>query len=180
LNAVAIPSPAGEGDRILADVLTIGDIGLPECRSLLAAFGLSLECVAPGTVIPGSYWGEREAGLVEDRVYCRLDTPVHSLLHEACHSICMDPRRRESLDQDAGGDFDEENAVCWLQIALADHLRGMGSARMMADMDAWGYTIRLGSAAAWFAQDARDAEDWLKAKGLLDAGGAVTWRLRTE
>ena len=29
----------------------------------------------------------------------------------------------------------------------------------------WGYSFRLGSAAAWFAEDAEDARDWLIATG---------------
>ena len=66
----------------------------------------------------------------------------------------MDAGRRRGLDTDAGGDYDEENAVCYLQILLADELPGFGRARMMADMDAWGYSFRLGSAQAWFERDA--------------------------
>lgn len=79
----------------------------------------------------------------------------------------MDPVRRAQLNRDAGGDHDEENAVCYLQILLADRIEGMGRARMCADMDAWGYTFRLGSAAAWFEQDAEDARAWLIARGLI-------------
>ena len=52
----------------------------------------------------------------------RDDTPVHSALHEACHYICMDKQRRNDLDTDAGGGYEEENGVCYLQILLADHL----------------------------------------------------------
>jgi hypothetical protein len=37
----------------------------------------------------------------------------------------------------------------------------------MADMDAWGYSFRLGSAARWFQEDADDARQWLAARGLL-------------
>jgi len=159
-------------------VVTVGDLGLPACRSLLDRYGIEIECMDAHAAIPGSYWGESEAGLKGSRVYCRLDTPVHSLLHEACHCICMDDQRRSGLDRDAGGDFDEENAVCWLQIALAEHLPGMGSRRMMADMDAWGYTFRLGSAKAWFQGDSQDARDWLGARGLVDARGVVTWQRR--
>jgi hypothetical protein len=45
----------------------------------------------------------------------------------------------------------------------------VGSARLMADMDAWGYTYRLGSTKAWFEQDADDARQWLVERGLLPA-----------
>ena len=79
---------------------------------------LSLTLVARGESIPGSYWGESEAGLKGERLYARLDTPVHSVLHEASHYICMTPERRARLDRDAGGDDDEESAVCYLQVLL--------------------------------------------------------------
>jgi len=39
----------------------------------------------------------------------------------------------------------------------------------MSDMDAWGYTFRLGSALAWFEHDADDARAWLRARGLPTA-----------
>ena len=52
---------------------------------LLERYGLDLRLVAPEEVIPGSYWGESEAGVIGARVYARLDTPLHSVLHEAAH-----------------------------------------------------------------------------------------------
>jgi hypothetical protein len=58
---------------------------------------------------------------------------------------------------DATDSVAEEDATCYLQIVLADALPGVGRERLMADMDAWGYTFRLGSARAWFEQDAEDA-----------------------
>lgn len=134
---------------------------------MLSRFGLRCVQLERGAEIPGSYWGEREAGLISDAIYFRPDTPVHSVLHEACHFICMDSERRARLERDAGGDYDEENAVCYLQILLADHIQAMGRARMCADMDAWGYTFRLGGAQAWFEQDAEDARAWLIARGLI-------------
>jgi hypothetical protein len=39
---------------------------------------------------------------------------------------------------------------------------------MCADMDAWGYTFRLGSTQAWFERDAGDARAWLIDRGLID------------
>ena len=87
---------------------------------------------------------------------------------------------RAGLDTDAGGDYDEENAVCYLQILLADELPGFGRARMMADMDAWGYSFRLGSARSWFEEDAEDARSWLQRHGLIDASGRPTFALRTD
>jgi len=79
----------------------------------------------------------------------------------------MDEARRAGLHTNAGGDYDEENAVCYLQILLADWLPGFGRARCMADMDAWGYSFRLGSTRAWFENDAEDARAWLAAKSLI-------------
>ncbi|RJS93392.1 hypothetical protein D3260_08710 [Salinisphaera sp. Q1T1-3] len=134
----------------------------------LAAFGLHVRAIGLDQPIPGSFWGEAEAGLKGDTLIVREDTPVHSALHEAGHYVCMDPTRRAVLDTDAGGDYDEENAVCYWQIMVCDRLAGMDRQTMCADMDAWGYTFRLGSAAAWFAEDAEDARAWLILAGLLD------------
>jgi hypothetical protein len=134
--------------------------------------------VAPEEVIPGSYWGEREAGLMGSRIFVRLDTPVHSVLHEGAHFICMTAERRAGLDTDAGGDDAEENAVCYLQILMAAALPNVGSERMFRDMDEWGYTFRLGSAAAWFRDDAEDARRWLICHGLIDCESRLTYECR--
>ena len=134
---------------------------------LLRYMGLEFERVGSEDDIPGSYWGADEAGLVGKRLYARGDTPVHSILHEACHFVCMDDERRANLDTNAGGDYEEENAVCYLQILLADHVPGFGQDRCMQDMDTWGYTFRLGSARKWFTEDAQDACDWLSDRDLL-------------
>lgn len=145
---------------------------------LLARYGLALECVPPGQAVTGSFWGGSEAGIVGTAVYARADTPVHSVLHEACHVICMTPERRASLDTDAGGGDLEEAAVCYLQILLADELAGVGRRRLMADMDAWGYSFRLGDAASWFERDAEDARAWLEDADLIDERGRPLFRLR--
>lgn len=144
---------------------------------LLARFGLRLELVADGSPMPGSYWGAPEAGLVGQTIYARADTPVHSVLHEASHVICMDSSRRTHLHTDAGGDFAEEDAVCYLQIVLASEL-GLTIADITADMDSWGYTFRLGSARAWFEHDADEARQWLLCNGLLTAAGTSSFRMR--
>jgi len=141
--------------------------------ALLAEFGLTLVHVPVAESIPGSYWGDDEAGLIDNRLYARADTPLHSILHESCHYICMDAERRESLHTDAGGDYDEENAVCYLQILLADRIDGYSAERCMLDMDRWGYTFRLGSARAWFESDAEDARAVLKLRGIDPANGSV-------
>jgi len=148
------------------NVLLTSDIGIACLRSLFAPHGLTIELVALDVEIPGSHWGEEEAGLIADTLYARADTPVHSVLHEGCHWLLMDAARREKLHTNAGGTMMEENAVCYLQILLADKLEHVGRERMMSDMDAWGYTFRLGSTQAWFENDAEDALDYLQAHDI--------------
>ena len=160
-------------------VLLLNGINRVAVAQLLSRFGVQLVLTAPGELIPGSYWGESEAGLVADRLYARLDTPLHSILHELSHFICMTPERRAGLDRDAGGDDLEESAVCYLQVLLAGELPGVGRARLMADMDAWGYSFRLGSTRAWFETDAGDARAWLGHEGVLDVTGSLTGALRS-
>jgi len=150
-------------------VLRLASIDLDAVRALLAHYGLVLECVAGGMPIPGSYWGESEAGVIGHTVHARSDTPVHSLLHEACHLIVAPPEKRATIHTDASDSQAEEDATCYLQIVLGDALPGVGSERIAADMDRWGYTFRLGSARAWFEHDAEDARDWLIARNLLPA-----------
>ncbi|HMK84986.1 MAG TPA: hypothetical protein VK437_03420 [Steroidobacteraceae bacterium] len=159
-------------------MLLLNAIDRTELELSLDRYGLELVLVAPEQLIPGSFWGEREAGLVGSRLYARLDTPVHSVLHECAHYVCMTPERRTGLDTDAGGDDAEESAVCYLQILLARSLANVGIARMCDDMDDWGYSFRLGSATQWFAQDAEDARGWLLDRGLIGSGGVVTYALR--
>jgi len=147
---------------------------------LVGRYGLTLTLLAPAEAIPGSYWGDSEAGLQGDMLLARLDTPLHSVLHEAGHYICMSPERRAGLDRDAGGDDLEESAVCYLQVLLADELPLVGRERLFTDMDAWGYSFRLGSARAWFERDAEDARAWLSAHGIIDAAGLLTGSARSE
>lgn len=152
---------------------------LAPVTALFRTYGLGLARVAAGEDIPGSYWGDSEAGLVGDILYLRPDTPLHSVLHEGCHYLCMDQGRRSALHTDAGGEVAEENAVCYLQALLARRIPGYGMERLFADMDAWGYSFRLGSAARWFTEDAADARAWLIGHGLIDAAGEPTGRRRT-
>ena len=72
----------------------------------------------------------------------------------------------------------KRNGVCFLQILLADHLRGMDRYRMMRDMDTWGYSFRLGSARNWFEGDSDDAREFLVRHELIDRDGRPTWKLR--
>lgn len=161
-------------------VLTCAELGREALAGLLRRYGLRVEWTPDGSAIPGSYWGDREAGLIGERLWVRDDTPVHSALHEAGHAICMDAERRARLHTDAGGECIEENGVCYLQILLADELPGVGRERMWADMDAWGYSFRLGSARAWFEQDAQDARNWLIEQGLIDDREQPLWRMRQD
>lgn len=161
-----------------ATVLRLSQCDAAAFGVLLARFGIEMKWQAQGEALPGSYWGESEAGLVGNALYVRADTPLHSALHEASHFICMDEQRRAGLERDAGGDYDEENAVCYLQSLLADEVPGFGRERMWADMDAWGYTFRLGAARAWFYGDAEDAQLWLTRVGIIDAASRLTWRTR--
>ncbi len=141
-------------------------------------FGIQIKRQASGTKIKGTFWGEPEAGIVGKCVFVRGDTPVHSLLHELCHIVCMSPDRRQALNADAASDDNEEAAVCYLQLALADSVAEIGRTRIMCDMDAWGYSFPEGSTQSWY-EAAIDARDWLLEKGLLDAQGLVLNRLRS-
>lgn len=175
----ALSSPTSDSLlQTFNDVMRVRDTDINLLRTLLQRFGMTLVMVADAEPIPGSYWGESEAGLLGDKLHLRSDTPLQSVLHEASHYLCMDPDRRAALNKDAGGDFDEENAVCYLQILLADHLPGFGRERMLSDMDAWGYTFRLGSARAWFEQEAEEARAWLINKGLVDPLLEFKWQCR--
>ena len=169
---IAVVTPASRS------VLYVRDLPSGTVSALLNHYGLQATVVAADESIPGSYWGECEAGLLGNTIYFRDDTPIHSVLHESAHWVCMSADRRAGLDKDAGGDYDEENAVCYLQILLAHLIPGVGQARMWHDMDAWGYTFRLGSAQAWFEDDAEDARTWLLRERLIDERGCPTWALR--
>ena len=161
------------------DILRLSDIDIADVERLLARYGLELARVADGEPIPGSYWGESEAGLVGNVVHARGDTPVHSLLHEAAHLIVLPAERRAAVHTDATDSVEEEDAVCVLQALLADELPGVGCDRVLADMDAWGYTFRLGSARAYVEHDAETAWAWLQGHGLVDARRALLIPLQT-
>lgn len=151
-------------------MLTLAHIDHDAVATLLAGYGLQFHRIADGEPIPGSYWGECEAGLIGHNVYARGDTPVHSLLHEAAHLIVLPPERRAQVHTDATDSIEEEDAVCVLQALLGDALPGVGRDRVLADMDGWGYTFRLGSARAYFEHDAETAWRWLHERGLAHAG----------
>lgn len=162
--------------------LSVGEV-IDSTRQLIERYGFNCVQVPPAQPIPGSYWGEPEAGVIGSTLFVRDDTPAHSLLHEFSHLLCMDDERRAGLHTDAGGDDLEESAVCYLQILLAEALYGSGDAareQLFSDMDEWGYSFRLGSTEAWFRHDAAEARAWLIEFGLIDPTGRVTGQLRTS
>jgi len=165
-------------DLPAAAVVPLAALDAQQVDALLATYGAKLVRVPAGMPIPGSYWGEAEAGLIGNAVYVRGDTPAHSFLHELCHYICMDDARRAGLARDAGGSDEEECGVCYLQALLAEQLAGFDARRCLRDMDEWGYSFREGSARAWFDGDGVHARAWLLAHGLIDAAGQPTLRLR--
>lgn len=169
MPAFARAADGNHADYCGGNVLTLGDIDRDAVRALLARYRLRLVEIGAGEAIPGSYWGEPEAGIIADVVYARADTPLHSLLHEACHLIVLPPEQRTAVHTNATDSTDEEDAVCVLQVLLGETLPGVTRARLFADMDAWGYSFRLGSARAYFEQDAQNAWDWLRQRGLIDA-----------
>jgi hypothetical protein len=167
-----------------SSVKRLSDVGADQTSSvaqisaLLGRFGLRVELIAAGLAIPGSYWGEDEAGLIGDTLYARLDTPLHSILHEACHWITCAPAKRANLHTDAADTQEEENATCYLQILLANEVNHFGQASALQDMDAWGYSFRLGSAQAWFSKDAKAEQLWLQHYGLIDTDNAPSFSIR--
>ena len=159
-------------------MVTAAQLSLDKLHALLEDYGLSLTLLAEGAEIPGSHWGAPEAGIIGREVLVRPDTPVHSLLHETAHVICMDAQRRDHLHTDAGGDDLEECGVCYLQLLLGNELSDYSLTQQFRDMDNWGYSYRLGSAQAWFERDAEDARQWLLDQQLIDAKGRPQRRLR--
>ena len=93
---------------IPADVLRVGEVADASVVGLSRKFGVELRQFDAGEMLPGSYWGESEAGLRANVLSVRADTPLHSLLHELSHYVCMTPERRAGLDRDAGGDDEED------------------------------------------------------------------------
>jgi hypothetical protein len=164
----------------MTGVMTLQEVGPGQVADLLAGSGLRMVLLPAGAEIPGTYWGAPEAGLSGEQLFVRPDTPVHSALHETAHFLCMPAERRTRLHRDAGGDAAEEDAVCYLQILLGAKLTATGWSRerLFADMDAWGYSFRLGSTQRWFDNDADEARAWLQRRSLrLGGAGDGGWRI---
>lgn len=161
-------------------VLLCSEINMEYLHALLSHYGMDIKTVINNKCIPGSFWKAPEAGLIGNTLHISNETPVHSALHETCHYICMDQNRRNHLDTDAGGDYEEEDAVCYLQVILANFIPEMKRDRMFHDMDTWGYSFRLGSAQTWFEKDAEDAEQWLLNRHIISHENEPTWQLRAK
>jgi len=147
-------------------------------QALLKHYGLKVQGVKSDQDIPFSFWGAPEAGREKNCLYIRGDTPVHSILHEACHFVCMPAQQRMLSLVDAKGTCMEENATCFMQILLADNLDGYNRHTLMRDMDEWGYSFRLGSAKAWFCEDADETRQWLIHQRIIHSDNKPTWKLR--
>ena len=148
-------------------------------KELLSYYGININCFDPGVDIPHSFWGEPEAGRIHEQLYIRGDTPVHSILHETCHYVCMPAEQRKLAQADAKGTTKEENATCYLQILLSDYIENYNRIQLMEDMDAWGYSFRLGSTLAWFNRDAEEVRQWLMRHLIINTENKPTWKLRT-
>ena len=156
----------------------VNDINLSLLSEILARYGLILELVDDHADIPHSYWGAPEAGRAKNTLYVRSDTPIHSILHEASHYVCMSATHRTRMTPDAAKNTREENATCYLQLLLADELQGFNREQQMLDMDEWGYSFRLGSSSKWFYEDAEDAKNWLLENKIIEQNCNITWHLR--
>jgi len=159
-------------------ILKCADIQFSQLENLLAKYGIVIHKVTDNKEIPGSWFGDPEAGIIKNSLYVRGDTPVHSALHESCHYVCMDEARRQNLHTNVGGNYAEENAVCYLSILLSDFIDGFGREHMFADMDEWGYTFRLGSSKKWFEEDAEDAFEWLVKNKIIDSNKSILGNIR--
>jgi hypothetical protein len=159
-------------------MMRLATIDRAALERLLGRYGLAMRVLPRDAKIPGSYWGGSEAGLKGAELFAREDTPLHSILHEAAHFICMSAERRAALDRDAGGDDAEESAVCYLQVLMGETLPRVARQGLFADMDAWGYSFRLGCTHAWFDEDAQDARTWLMREGIVGQTGTLTGRRR--
>ena len=147
-------------------------------RSILDKYQLNLNVVDQDNEIPHSFWGAPEAGRFQSNLYAREDTPIHSIFHESAHYVCMTSKQRECSGIDAGGSALTEDACCYLQILWSDYLKGFNRYIHLHDMDHWGYSFRLGSAARWFYADSDDARQWLIQHNIINLHNEPTWEMR--
>ncbi len=154
------------------------DLSSESIKHLLGHYGIRLHCLQFDMDIPYSFWGEPEAGRLGENLYLRDDTPIHSILHESAHYVCMPEQQRHNAEVDAKGSAMEENATCYLQVLLSNHIHGYSRKQLMKDMDDWGYSFRFGSTHDWFTKDAKEVKDWLISHNLITDRNEVTWQLR--
>ena len=64
------------------DVICCSQLKPDEIQLLLSRYDLQQQLIDLNQTIPGSFWGESEAGIIQQTIYFRPDTPAHSLLHE--------------------------------------------------------------------------------------------------
>ena len=142
------------------------DIGFDDVAALLARYGLAARARRRRRADPRQLLGRTRSRPDRPRVHARDDTPVHSLLHEAAHLIVLPPERaRRAYRRHRFGRGRRRR----LRAAVAARRRPARRRprALMADMDAWGYTFRLGSARAYFERDAEDAGPGCSARGLV-------------
>ena len=94
--------------------------------------------------------------VADQRDYDLLPARIEELLSQ----IARDEAAQIRAAQKELGDIETLAAKLGGQLEL-------NVSQLMADMDAWGYTYRLGSTRAWFEGDAEDARAWLVERGLL-------------
>ena len=111
-------------------MLRYAEIDPRAARTLLAQHGLDLIDIGAGEPIPGSFWGVPEAGVIGARVYVRADTPVHSLLHEACHLVVMPAARRNARWADWVAARMAQPGTVFVAVG-AGHLAGKGSVQTL-------------------------------------------------
>src|SRR3546814_6813027 len=88
------PSPPleGEGAKQDKEVLRLRDISFVDVATLLARYDLHLERVADDAPIPGSYWGDCEAGLIGATVHARSEehtSDLQSLMRISYAVFCL-------------------------------------------------------------------------------------------
>ena len=154
------------------------DLNSSAVANVLSNYDIQINCLKFDSNIPHSFWGAPEAGRIRNQLYIRDDTPVHSILHESGHYICMPEKQRSDAQVDAKGSAMEENATCYLQVLLADYIQGYNRYHLLRDMDTWGYSFRLGSASIWFNEDAEEVKNWLLNHGIINHHGEITWQYR--
>src|SRR5690625_7793131 len=90
-NAEQSDTERSEAEQSVAEqsVLRLDELPPGAAEKLLQRYGLNLQAVAEGQPIPGTFWGEPEAGIIANRQHARPDTPVKYRHHEASHPALL-------------------------------------------------------------------------------------------